>query len=217
MWRERVPPRPFWFALFLKTGEKMKVLAVALSTIALLAAPIAFAQNQPQGAVMLERTPGGGAAFEAIQLQGKVKSIDRKARKVVVVGPNGNEMEFVLGDEARNFDQIKKGDLVTLSYTQALALELRKVAADGVKRVDSESAVRSKEGEKPGVALERKIEVTASVVAVNPQAQTVTLRGPKRTVDLRINDPAELQNIKVGDFVEAVYVEAIALTVTEIK
>ena len=50
---------------------------------------------------------------------------------------------------------------------------------------------------------------------MNPGAQTVTLRGPKRTVDLFINDPAQLQNVKVGDFVEAVYVEAIALTVTE--
>lgn len=195
----------------------MKFLAVALATFAMFAAPIAFAQNQPQGAVMLERKPGGGTAVEAIQLQGKVKSIDSKARKVIVVGPNGNEMEFVLGDEARNFDQIKKGNLVTLTYTQALALELRKVAADGVKRVDSEQAVRAKEGEKPGVAVERKIQVTASVVAVNPQAQTVTLRGPKRTVDLLVNDPAELQNVKVGDFVEAVYVEAIALTVTDSK
>lgn len=104
----------------------MKSLAVALSTIAMLASPIAFAQNQPQGAVVLEKTPGGAAAVEAIQLQGKVKSIDKKARKVIIVGPNGNEVEFALGDEARNFDQIKKGDLVTLTYTQALALELRK-------------------------------------------------------------------------------------------
>ena len=193
----------------------MKFLAVALSAIAMLASPLALAQNQPQGAVMLETKPGGGTAVEAIQLQGKVKSIDKTARKVVVVGPNGNEVEFVLGDEARNFDQIKKGDLVTLTYTQALALELRKVAPDGVKRVDSENAVRAREGEKPGVTVERTIQVTASVVVVNPGAQTVTLRGPKRTVDLFINDPAQLQNVKVGDFVEAVYVEAIALTVTE--
>ena len=91
------------------------------------------------------------------------------------------------------------------------------MAADGVKRVDSENAVRSKPGEKPGVAVEHKVHVTASVVAVNTKAQTITLRGPKRTVDLFINDPAQLQNVKVGDFVEAVYVEAIALTVSDVK
>lgn len=195
----------------------MKSLAVALSTLAILASPIAFAQNQPQSAVMLEKTPGGGSAVEAIQLQGTVKSIDKTARKVIVVGPNGNEVEFVLGDDARNFDQIKTGDLVTLTYTQALAVELRKVAADGIKRVDTENAARTDVGEKPGVAIERKVQVTASVVAVNPKAQTITLRAPKRTVDLFINDPVQLQNIKVGDFVEAVYVEAIALTVTDVK
>ena len=162
----------------------MKFLAVALSAIAMLASPLALAQNQPQGAVMLETKPGGGTAAEAIQLQGKVKSIDKTARKVVVVGPNGNEVEFVLGDEARNFDQIKKGDLVTLTYTQALALELRKVAPDGVKRVDSENAVRAKEGEKPGVTVERTIQVTASVVVVNLVGEMIIARiNPKIRFD----------------------------------
>ena len=196
----------------------MKInLTVLLASSVLAFSLPAFAQNQPQGVVVAEKAPGAGALAEAVQLQGKVKSIDKKARQVVVVGPNGNEVVFTLGEEARNFDQIKVGDIVTLTYTQALALELRKTAPDGVKRVDSENAARTKAGEKPGVAVERTVNVTASVVAVNPKAQTITLRGPKRTVELYINDPAQLQNVKVGDFVEATYVEAIALTVTAEK
>ena len=196
----------------------MKSLAVALSTIAMLASPIAFAQNQPQGAVVLEKTPGGAAAVEAIQLQGKVKSIDKKARKVIIVGPNGNEVEFALGDEARNFDQIKKGDLVTLTYTQALALELKKTQNNGIReRKDNERAVRSAPGEKPAGAIERTVRVVANVVAINPKAQTVTLRGPKRTVELAVQDPAQFKEITVGNQVEAVYTEAIALEVTAAK
>ncbi len=196
----------------------MKISLTALLASSVLAFSLpAFAQNQPQGVVVAEKAPGAGALAEAVQLQGKVKSIDKKARQVVVVGPNGNEVVFTLGEEARNFNQIKVGDIVTLTYTQALALELRKTAPDGVKRVDSENAARTKAGEKPGVAVERTVNVMASVVAVNPKAQTITLRGPKRTVELYINDPAQLQNVKVGDFVEATYVEAIALTVTAEK
>ncbi len=196
----------------------MKSLAVALSAIALLASPIACAQNQPQGAVMLEKTPGGGAAAEAIQLQGKVKSIDKKTRKVIVVGPNGNEVEFTLGNEARNFDQIKVGDLVTLTYTHALALELKKTENNGIReRKDSERAVRSAPGEKPAGGIERTIRVTANVVAINPKAQTVTLRGPKRTVELAVQDANLFKEIKVGNQVEAIYTEAMALEVTSAK
>lgn len=184
--------------------------------IAILAIPFAaHAQNQPQTAVVVEKTPGAGAVTEAIQVQGKIKSVDKKTRSVVVVGPSGNEILMTLGDEVRNFDQIKAGDLVTLTMMHALALELRKVANDGIReRVDSENVRAAKPGEKPGVVVEKSVRVIANVVAVNPKAQTVTLRGPKRTLELALKDANTLQNVKVGDQVEAVYVEAVALSVS---
>lgn len=189
---------------------------VLLLAVAALAAPFAAqAQNQPQAVVMVEKAPGVGAASETVQLQGKIKFVDKKRRSVVIVGPNGNEILMNLSDEVRNFDQIKVGDLVTLTMMQAIALELRKVANNGVReRVDSENAVVAKPGEKPGVMVEKSVRVVANVVAVNSKAQTVTLRGPKRTVELAVKDPAMLQNVKVGDQVEGVFTEAVALTVT---
>ncbi|TXG92978.1 MAG: hypothetical protein E6R10_04670 [Rhodocyclaceae bacterium] len=189
---------------------------VLLLAVAALAAPFAAqAQNQPQAVVMVEKAPGVGAASETVQLQGKIKFVDKKRRSVVIVGPNGNEILMNLSDEVRNFDQIKVGDLVTLTMMQAIALELRKVANNGVReRVDSENAVVAKPGEKPGVVVEKSVRVVANVVAVNSKAQTVTLRGPKRTVELAVKDPAMLQNVKVGDQVEGVFTEAVALTVT---
>jgi len=185
----------------------------------ILALPIAaHAQSAPQAAVVAATAPGQAAAVEAVQLQGKVKSIDKKARSVVVVGASGAELFFVLGEEARNFDQIRVGDLVTLTYAQALALKLLKVENNGIReRVESQQAVRAKPGEKPAGAVERTVRIIANVVAVNPKAGTVTLRGPKRTVELVVNDPAQLKEIKVGNQVEADYVEAVALEVTPAK
>jgi hypothetical protein len=156
-----------------------------------------------------------------VQLQGKVKSVDKKARAVVVVGPNGNEILFNLSDEVRNFDQIKVGDLVTLTYAHALAMELRKIDKNQKKelrsRVDGETVVPAKAGEKPGVIVGNSVRVIADVVAVNPKAQTVTLRGPKRTLELAVQDPAMMKNVKVGDQVEGLYVEAVALSVSSDK
>lgn len=191
-----------------------KVLSVAATLI--FSMPLAsLAQNAPQAAAIAATAPGQAAVTEAIQLQGKIKSIDKKSRTVVIVGAQGNEISMTLGEEARNFNQLRVGDLVTLTYVQALALELRKVE-NKVKseRVESEEAVRAKLGEKPAGAIKRSIRVIADVVAVNPKAKTVTLRGPKRTVELAIEDPAQFKEIKVGDQVEALYTEAVALEVT---
>ncbi len=187
-----------------------------LVAAAMLTAPFAaHAQNQPQSLTVVERAPGAGAVSEAMQLQGKIKSVDKKRRSVVIVGPNGNELQMNLSDEVRNFDQIRVGDLVTLTMMQAVALELRKVANNGVReRIERDNTVAAKPGEKPGVMVERSVQVVANVVAINPKAQTVTLRGAKRTLELAVSDPAMLQNVKVGDQVEGVYREAVALTVS---
>lgn len=193
-------------------------ISIALA-LAVLAAPIAvFAQQAPQAAVLAATAPGKAAVGEVVQLQGKVTSIDKANRVVVVTGPHGNNVNFNCGEEVRNFDQIRVGDLVTLSYSQALVLELRKVANSGIReRTESTEAVRTKLGEKPGAAVEKTVRVIANVVAVNPRAQTVTLRGVERTVELGVNDPAQFKEIKVGDQVEAIYVEAVALEVTAAK
>ncbi|HSS70100.1 MAG TPA: hypothetical protein VLQ46_05540, partial [Casimicrobiaceae bacterium] len=71
----------------------------------------------------------------------------------------------------------------------------------------------AKPGEKPAAGVGRQVQVTANVVAVDAATQTVTLRGPKQTVNLHVNDPAQFKLVKVGDQVEATYTEAVALSV----
>lgn len=193
----------------------MNKISLILAAAVFIVPLSTHAQNQPQAAVAVVKSPDGGVAAEAVQLQGKIKSVDKKARSVVIVGPNGNEIQMNLSDEVKNFDQIRKGDLVTLTMMHALALELRKVANSGIReRVDSESVRAAKPGEKPGVVVEKSVRVIANVVAVNAKAQTVTLRGPKRTLELALKDPSVLKDVKVGDQVEVDYVEAVALTVS---
>lgn len=153
----------------MKNSHISLILAAAFATLPLAA----IAQSAPQAAVMAASAPGK-AAGEVVQLQGKVKSIDKKARSVVVAGPHGNEVQLNAGEEARNFDQIRVGDLVTLTYAQALALELRKVANNGIReRVESEDAMRTKKGEKPGAAIEKTVSSSPTLLR--------SIRRPRRS------------------------------------
>ena len=198
----------------------MKINKISLLLAAgILAAPLAaLAQIAPQAAVVTTQSPGKVGEADAIQIQGKVKAINKKTREVTLVGPQGNQLVIPAGEDVKNFDQIRVGDLVTLTYVQALVLELKAVQNNGIReRVESENKVAAKPGEKPAGMIEKTVRIVANVVAVNPKAQTVTLRGPKRTVEVAVKDPAMLKDVKVGNQVEATFIEAVALVVTADK
>lgn len=192
----------------MKRGTILLVLAAILSTGAL-------AEQKPAGSadVVVATEPGKGAVIGTVELRGKVVSVDKAKREITVKGPKGNVRTLVAGEEVRNFDQIKAGDEIVLKYVEALALELKKGGGGKVERTETAEAARAKPGEKPAGVVGRQVTVTADVIAVDAANQMVTLRGPERTVELKIKDPEQFKNIKKGDQVQATYTEALAIGV----
>jgi hypothetical protein len=74
------------------------------------------------------------------------------------------------------------------------------------------AAVGAKPGEQPAGAAGRQVTIVADVVGLEPATQTVTLKGPKRTVDLHVTNPEQFKLIAKGDQVEATYTQALAMT-----
>ena len=74
-------------------------------------------------------------------------------------------------------------------------------------------SVGAKKGETPGGAAGRQVTVVADVVATDPAKQTITLKGPQRTVTIRVQDPEQFKRIAKGDQVEAKYTQAFAVAV----
>jgi transposase-like protein len=59
-----------------------------------------------------------------------------------------------------------------------------------------------------------EITALADVIAVDTNKHLITLKGPRgNLVDLNVQDPEQLKNIKKGDQVEVVYAEAVAVAV----
>jgi len=102
------------FLSFNYSRNSMKKIALVSAAVLLMGSSIAIAQNKPQAVVAVETAPGVLKVAEGVQFQGKFKSVDQKTRQVVIVGPNGNEFKTTLGNEVKNFNQIKVGDIVTL-------------------------------------------------------------------------------------------------------
>ncbi|HSO08211.1 MAG TPA: hypothetical protein VLW45_13295 [Pelomicrobium sp.] len=188
-------------------------IGTLLLATSLAASPV-LAQQGGAGAVVMEATaPGEGGAATVVTVSAVVTAIDKANRLVTLKGPGGNTYRVVAGPEVRNFDQIKVGDEVVVRHLEAVVLELKK-GGDGIReRVESAGAERAPAGGKPGAVVVRRVTVVANVVAVNPRSQTVTLRGPDHTVELRVRDPNQFKLVKVGDQVQATFTDAVAVSV----
>lgn len=179
----------------------------------MLALPIAptFAQDKSAASAALK----GKSAVEVVRVTATVDSIDQKTRVVTLKDSSGKLVTFVAGDDVRNLAQVSKGDIVTTEYAQAVAVRLAKSPSKVRERIVTEGGERAPLGGMPGAVAVRDVKVIASVEAVDPKQQVVTLRGPENTVTVKVQDPAMLKGVKVGDMVEAVYTEAVAITVTK--
>lgn len=196
----------------------MKKIALVSAAVLMMGTSAVMAQNKPQAVVAVETAPGVLKVAEGVQFQGKFKSIDPKTRQVVIVGPNGNEFKTVLGDEVKNFNQIKVGDIVTLTHVEILVADIKKPSKVEIReRVETEKAVRAKLGDKPAAAIERQVSIVADVTAVDDKKGTLTIRGATRTLDIKVKDPSVLKGVKVGTQIEAMVTEIIAIEVTAPK
>ena len=188
---------------------------IALAVIAAAFATTAFAQKpEAAGGTVVASEPGKAAIVRAAEISAQVVAIDKVTRTVTLKGPQGKVVDIVAGDEVKNFDQIKLGDLVVARYAQSLTLELRKTKVKAGEPTVTEGAARAKPGERPAVAGARQVTVLANVIAVDPQKSTITLKGPRgNVVTLDVKNPDQFKVVKKGDQVEVTYTEALALSV----
>jgi hypothetical protein len=162
---------------------------------------------------MMGTAPGKAGVAQTVKMTATITAIDKATRDITLKGPQGNEVTVTAGPDVKNFDQMKVGDQVNAQYVEALTLELKKGGGMAVARTEKAGAAGAKAGEQPAGMVGRQVTIVADVVDVNPARQTVTLRGPQRTVELVVADPAQFKMISKGDQVEAKYTQALALTV----
>ena len=190
------------------------MLRLTFAILAACAAASIHAQQPPTGAVVKSSEPGKVSVTEAVRVSAAVVAIDKVGRTVDLKGPKGRVVTLAVSNEVRNFDQVQVGDQVVVRYVRALSLELKKTGSAVMEKSEKSDAARAPAGARPGVAGARQVTVLANVVAVNRKTKTITLKGPKgNQVDLVVEDPKQLALVKKGDQVEAVYTEAVAISV----
>jgi len=187
-----------------------------LFTAALLAAsagPAVAQQPAAETAGASAAAPGQAAVASVVRITASVEGLDAAERTVTLRGPRARVITLPVGPEVANFDQIRPGDIVVVRYLEALSLELKKAGVGPRERTEAQTSSTARLGERPAAGEARQVTAVADVLGVDPRRQIVTLRGPRRTVDLKVRDPNQLKPLKVGDQVEVTYTEASVISV----
>jgi len=164
-----------------------------------------------------------GRAFELARHEetqsATVTNVDQQSRFVTLRDAKGAEFTIQAGPEVRNFAQIRAGDIVTVTYQAATALELLPADSGASPSIETESdSARAPKGAKPGAEVGQSISITSRITALDMATHTVTLTGPDgKQRKIEVTDPtrqARMSQLKVGDLVRMTYVEGVAVQVT---
>ncbi len=168
----------------------------------------------PTAAVAVERGAGTLYAGAIVTATAVVEAIDQTTRMVTLRRANGERLRFRVSDDVQNLAQVRRGDDVTVSFYESVALRLQKPgeATPGVKV--AEGVGRAEAGEMPAAWAAEAITVTAKVAGIHPGKRSVTLTVPDREpLTIKVEDATLLDRVRVGDTVQATYREALAVAV----
>ena len=155
----------------------------------------------------------GETVGASVTVTAKVTSVDQKTRKVKIITDDGKKYSFIAGDNVVNLPQVKKGDIITATYTEAIAYQVRKHNKETGVTV-TQAAAAAEPGQKPAGAVMEQTTVAVTITAIDPTVPSVTFKGPKGGIKtIKVKDPQKLNDVKVGDVVDITYTEALAIKV----
>jgi hypothetical protein len=149
-----------------------------------------------------------------VTMTARVQKIDQKTRQATLLLPSGETVEVKVDEAVKNLAQVKRGDDVNVTFYESLALMLRKPGEASVGAAVASDTVTAKPGEKPAAVSAEQVKITAKVTAIDMKAGTISLEGINgKKVKVKARDKKRLERVKVGDLIEAVYTEAVAIAV----
>ncbi|WP_426416144.1 hypothetical protein [Aestuariirhabdus sp. LZHN29] len=156
------------------------------------------------------------AYTQELTLTAKVAGINHETRELVLVDEGGFEQTFVVGEEARNLDQVSVGDMLTINYLENITIKV----VDGTNMEAGAAvvaeAVRSKEGEMPAGAMGQTQVEVYMVEAINLESNTFVLKDAAGNVkEFTARNPENLKRSSVGDAVVMSVTKVIAVDVAK--
>ena len=160
--------------------------------------------------------PAGAYTSNVIRTRATVTAIDPAARAVTIQGDHG-PVTIQVGPDVKNFNNLKVGDRVNISYYQGIAAQLVK----GGKKVSdpavSTFSTGTPAGMRPSGQVGASATVTAKIQDVNLPTNTVAFTDSAGTTHIIQVRTPEMQSfireLKRGDIVQVTFTDSVAVEV----
>jgi len=106
-----------------------------------------------------------GAEQTLIELRAVVAGVDQQRRRVTLTSDDGEVLVLPVAEEFPDFDKLRPGDAVIVSYTERISREVVGVDGGAGGANGRESLSAPTPGESPGGAAGSVIKITASITA----------------------------------------------------
>lgn len=146
-----------------------------------------------------------------------VESAEPVTRLIALRTADGERMWVQAGPEVRNFNQIKAGDKVVVSYYKAIAAQVKPKGSARTVPQETVGAATARPGARPAAAMGRTVVETVKVEKIDTGANTVTFQRADGSVHTATVTSAEgqafIKGLHSGDDVDVAYSEAVAVAV----
>jgi hypothetical protein len=154
---------------------------------------------------------------ESVSATATIQAIDKTNRIVTVRDEKGAEDSMIVGPAMQRFDELKVGDKVKVTYTESLVLQVRKPGDVG-KPADATAKVTKGTGASPSATLSSEQTTSVDVLAIDQKLPSITVKtADGRTVTRKVENPKNLEGVKVGDKIDITYTQAALLSVEPVK
>lgn len=193
------------------THSRFRIMFTGLAA-ALCLAPAILAQTPSKPA----EPPKGEVTLSSLEATATVKAIDQATREVTLTLSDGTDHSFVAGDAVKNLDQVQKGDVVRVTYTEALAYEVKK-SSQGTAVATTVAVQGAAPGAHPAGNISQRTTAMVTITAIDSTVPSVTFKGPRgNTLTVKVRYPDKLKEVRIGDTVELTYTEAIAIKLEKV-
>jgi hypothetical protein len=138
---------------------------------------------------------------QTTNIAGTIETIDQSKRAMNIKTADGKLVAVNVPESVKRFPELKVGDKIKATYNNNVLVRLKPA---GEPAVDTADTAYSKGQTSGTAAMVRRM--TASIVAIDKSASSVTFEGPNGwKYSRRVVDPTAFDQIKVGDRVDIIW------------
>jgi hypothetical protein len=160
--------------------------------------------------------PGGAYTSTLTRATATVTAINAEKREVTIQGDHG-PVTVQVGPDVKNFNNLKVGDRVNLSYYQGVAAQIVKGGKTVSDPAVSTFRTGTPAGMRPSGQIGASATVTAKIQDVNLPTNTVAFTGSDGTTHIVQVKTPEMQSfireLKRGDTVQVTFTDSVAVEI----